>query len=261
LKVLTFNLRFQNEADGPNNWRFRREIAAGVINKSVPHLLGTQEGFRSQPEDLATLLPNHRLCDDHRFWDPDRMYPCIFYKFSEIAIEQSGDFWLSETPHIHGSFSWGSSRPRLATYALCQVLETGQRFFFCDTHLDNLCAEARKRQALVLLEQLKIINSQRLPLIAVGDFNGPPSSPEHAILTGRQTLDGKKGNLKDAWEVLGRPEEGAETYHAFDGIGKSRIDWILVSPEIQVKEVFILHNNFEGRYPSDHFPVGAHLIL
>lgn len=261
MRVLTINLRFENEADGSNNWPYRREMVARVINEFAPHLLGTQEGFRPQSADLASLIPKYHLCDEHRYWDPERMYPCIFYDPEEIAIEESGDFWLSETPYVHGSSSWGSSRPRLATYARCRLVQAEKAFFFCDTHFDNVSAEARKRGALVLIEQLEIINRDKLPLIVVGDFNGPPSSPEHAILTGKKTLDGKKGKLRDAWQVLGYPEEGAETYHAFQGRGVSRIDWILVSSEIEVEEVLILHHTFGGRYPSDHFPVGAVLSL
>ncbi len=262
MRVLTINLRFENEADGPNNWPFRKEMVAQVINRFSPHILGTQEGFRSQAEDLAELIPRYCLRDIHRYWDPGRMYPCIFYNPQEISIKESGDFWLSETPHIHGSLSWGSSHPKLATYAHCEVLETGKKFLFCDAHLDNVSAEARKRGALVLLEQLETINKSELSLIVVGDFNGPPSSPEHGILTGEQTFQGKTGKLRDVWHIMGYPEEEAETYHNFEGIGRSgRIDWILVSREVAVEEATIIRDSFNGRYPSDHFPVGAKLRL
>ena len=44
LRVMTFNLRFENEFDGENHWFNRRDFLVSMILKYRPHLLGTQEG-------------------------------------------------------------------------------------------------------------------------------------------------------------------------------------------------------------------------
>jgi len=35
----------------------------------------------------------------------------------------------------------------------------------------------------------------------------------------------------------------------------------LVSPEIEVKEIEVIKKTFDGRYPSDHFPIIATLEI
>jgi len=59
---------------------------------------------------------------------------------------------------------------------------------------------------------------------------------------------------------LDLPEES--TFHVFTGQGiRGRIDWILVSPEVKIKKVFLIKDKPDGRYPSDHFPVMASLEI
>ncbi|MGB9837121.1 MAG: hypothetical protein ACPLRX_10320, partial [Candidatus Saccharicenans sp.] len=43
LKVMTFNVRFDNPADGPHNWKYRRDAAADLIRSRRVDLVGTQE--------------------------------------------------------------------------------------------------------------------------------------------------------------------------------------------------------------------------
>ena len=38
-----------------------------------------------------------------------------------------------------------------------------------------------------------------------------------------------------------------------------KIDYILTTSDVHVLDAQILHDNAEGRYPSDHFPVTARL--
>ena len=42
---------------------------------------------------------------------------------------------------------------------------------------------------------------------------------------------------------------------------ESRIDYILVSPDIQVLTHRIIDDKFENRYPSDHLPVLSEVVL
>ncbi len=59
----------------------------------------------------------------------------VFYDSKVLAIEESGNFWLSDTPDVPGGISWGNLYPRMVTWALFRRLDDGRRFYFLNTHL------------------------------------------------------------------------------------------------------------------------------
>jgi endonuclease/exonuclease/phosphatase family metal-dependent hydrolase len=249
LNVLTLNLRRESEEDGKNNWPDRVGLVARLIGEVGPHLFGTQEGRRPQIYELLDALSGYGIADHHRDWDPERFYPCIFYRRDALEILASGDRWLSETPEIHASKSWGSAFPRLATWARCRFRDSQTRFFFGCTHMDHLSGEARCGQARVLGDLLEEENPDLLPVILVGDFNDVPGSAPYQTLTSL---------LKDVWLDPPHHDTGEGTWHGFSGKAqKGRLDWILASPDVETRDARILRTSYQGRYPSDHFPVNA----
>ena len=67
---MTFNLRFANPADGPNEWEFRKELVVEVILNHRPDLLGTQEGTVPQLQYLTEHLAGYLPLTAHRQVDP-----------------------------------------------------------------------------------------------------------------------------------------------------------------------------------------------
>jgi endonuclease/exonuclease/phosphatase family metal-dependent hydrolase len=257
LKVMTFNLRYDNPADGENRWDLRKEAVAKVIQDYNPVVFGTQEGWEDQIKTLAKLIPSYRFYLFAPEWNRKRMFPCVWVD-KKIDVLQYNTFWLSPTPNVPFSRAWGSAYPRAATYVMAKIEKTP--FFFVCTHLDNISAKARLNQAVVLYKEIKRLNQDRHPVILVGDFNTSPESDVYAFLTGKKEVDGLKGSFVDVWRALGHPEES--TFHVFTGQGvRGRIDWILVSPEVKIKKVFLIKDKPGGRYPSDHFPVIASLEI
>jgi endonuclease/exonuclease/phosphatase family metal-dependent hydrolase len=52
------------------------------------------------------------------------------------------------------------------------------------------------------------------------------------------------------------------TFNGFKGDRSGeKIDYVFVPAGVKVLEAKILHNNVDGRYPSDHFPVVARVRL
>ncbi len=253
LNVLSLNLRKETEEDGKNNWPDRMSLVVRLISEVMPHLFGTQEGRKPQVYALLDALEGYGIADDHREWDPERFYPCIFYRRDALEILESGDRWLSETPEVHGSKSWGSAFPRLATWARCVSRNSRTDFLFLCTHMDHVSAEARRGQAGVLRDLVREIVGDTLPVILLGDFNDVPGSVPYQTLT---------ASLKDVWLDTHAQDAGEGTWHGFSGKAqKGRLDWILASPDVQTREVRILRTSYQGRYPSDHFPVNAVLEL
>ena len=247
MRVMTFNLRFENDRDGANAWQNRRSLVLEVIRKYRPSILGTQEGMRSQLNYLEKHLKDYHLHAPLRVWDDTCQYPTLFIEKERLEVLGGEEFWLSKTPGVHRSKSWDSAFPRMMSYADLKDRETGRRFSANVTHLDHIGAEARLRQAKIISGW---VHQNAAPVILMGDFNDDPGSPAHGLLAGRDS------GLADSWEVLKRAEgEESFTHHGFTGVPETnRIDWILIARQWMVKDACIVREPYEGRYPSDHFP-------
>jgi endonuclease/exonuclease/phosphatase family metal-dependent hydrolase len=115
--------------------------------------------------------------------------------------------------------------------------------------MDHVSAQARHGQAKELKLLLREENRDALPVIVVGDFNDVPGSAVYQTLT---------SSLEDVWLNIHPHDAGEGTWHGFSGKAqKGRLDWILTSPDVQALNAEILRISYEGRYPSDHFPVEA----
>jgi endonuclease/exonuclease/phosphatase family metal-dependent hydrolase len=246
MRLMTFNLRFATPVDGPNEWEYRKELVVEIILRHSPQLLGTQEGTVPQLEYLAAHLPQYAPLIAHRQIDRTCQYPTIFYRPEAFQALESGEFWLSETPLVHRSKSWESAFPRMVTYGIFQEPGRGLRFYFINTHLDHISAEARFQGARMIREHFF---PRGLPLILAGDFNEPPESPVY-----RQLLE-EGSPLEDSWRAVHKPGIEETSQHNFDGSSRgSRIDWILLSPQFRVRQAFMVKDHQTGRYPSDHYP-------
>ena len=68
-------------------------------------------------------------------------------------------------------------------------------------------------------------------------------------------------HLTNIWQFVENAGDSG-TYHGFKGrIKGRRIDYIFVSDEFEVEEAYVDRTNFDGRYPSDHYPLVAVLRL
>ena len=248
---MTSNIRFENPNDGINNWPNRKDIWSGIINNHKVNILCTQEGRKTQLLDANSCIELD-LIHDHRDWIPERMYPCIFVDKKIFTLIDSGDFWLSETPHLPGSKSFESAFPRLCTWALLKIGDVSFYVFCC--HLDHILDSTRLEQSKVLSEQIVKINSQNFPFVLAGDFNESPNGNV------RSHID-KNLCLIDPVNLHSENDQG--THHRFDGNNKktSRIDWILHSGQFKSNNYLIVKESRNGVYPSDHFPVVTQLTI
>jgi endonuclease/exonuclease/phosphatase family metal-dependent hydrolase len=180
----------------------------------------------------------------------------IFYDTTQVNLEQSSTFWLSETPDIPGSQSWGNDLARIVTWAIFKERSRAHRFVVFNTHY-HWGEPFATRSTELLLYKIEAI-AGALPVIILGDFNVPPTSSIHARFTRPDSLKPDFKPFRDVWESLGQSETVAGTFHNFTGQPEEpRIDWILVSPDFKLLSVQKITFQQAGRYPSDHFPVLA----
>lgn len=246
LRVMTFNVRLPTQVDGDNYWENRKEIAAAAVLSRDPDLFGTQELFKLQGDYLVEQLPEYEWFGISREGNQEGEYMGVFYKASKLRLIESGNFWLSETPEVPGSIAWNMNYKRMVTWAIFEIIGSGQRFRYFNTHFAHRSEddEARMQSAKVIMSRLP----DDLPFLMTGDFNTTPDSEVHALFATR---------LKDAWDTAGVRFGPAQTVHGFTGKASRRIDWILYNAPWSVRSAETVDDNQDGRYPSDHFPVSA----
>jgi len=247
LRVMTFNVRLPVESDGADRWEARRALMAEMVKREHPDLIGTQELFEQQGDDLVARLPQYAWFGRGRRGGGDGdEHMGVFYRKDRLRVLATGDFWLSDTPEVVGSISWGNLYPRMVTWARFQRIADGATFVFYNTHLPYRAEDepARTRGAALILERLRQLPADE-PIILAGDFNTAPDSPTHTLLT---------ATLTDAWLAAPRHHGPPATFHNFTGKADLRIDWILFRG-LQAKSARTVTTHRRGRYPSDHFPV------
>ena len=251
LRVMTFNIRYDNPGDSLNSWQYRKDVAAGVVLEYDVDLLGTQEVLASQLSDLKKRLPQYTAIGVGRADGKEGgEYSAIFYKSGKFKEEKSGVFWLSETPDVAGSKGWDGACERIATWAVLKEKSTGKRLFFINTHLDHVGKVARREGVKLLLERTAI-ESNGLPVIITGDFN---ATPESEVI--RQLLAG--GKYFDTRLIAPSVPEIGGTFHEFGKIPpeqRSIIDYVFVSGGIAVATCEAVPEKRNSIYLSDHQPV------
>jgi endonuclease/exonuclease/phosphatase family metal-dependent hydrolase len=256
LCVMTFNLRYASEKP-PNAWPQRRPVMRECIEKVAPDLFGTQEGLYQQLKDLASDLPHYEWIGLGRDGGSRGEFMAVFYRKERFEPLQYDHFWLSDTPNVIGSSTWGNSNRRMVTWVRFRDRKTHQEFYFFNTHLDHQIQPAREKGAALIRERVDGLQT-RLPVLLVGDFNAAAGANKaYDILV-------KEGGFTDTWNISKeRRGDGIRTFHNFNGPAKGdeRIDWILARGTVMVDAIEIVTYSRDGQYPSDHFPVAAWLRL
>jgi endonuclease/exonuclease/phosphatase family metal-dependent hydrolase len=248
LRVMTFNVRLPLEQDGVNQWRFRRDFAAQVIARAKPDIVGTQELHKAQGDDLLARLPDYAWFGVDRRGGHGDEHMGIFYRHDRFRLVELGNFWLSDTPSVRGSISWGHPFPRMVTWGLFEEASGGRRFYMLNTHFPYRAedGEARLKAARMIRDHIDTL-PPGIPVILTGDFNTEPDSAVHALLT---------ESLTDARDVAPLKTGPEATFHAYSGKGDRRIDWLL-SRGFRAMRVQTLDDRRGPLFPSDHYPVVA----
>ncbi len=254
LRVMTYNIRFDNPADGVHAWPNRKELVASVIRFHKADIIGVQEALEHQIQDLMELLPGYDWVGVGRNEDGGGEFSAILYRSSVVTVKAAQTFWLSESPDEPGSQSWDSSLPRIATWAHFVTSSEERELFVLNTHFDHRGEQSRLESAHLIKEQTsKLANG--LPVIVMGDLNATSEQPPLALLSDTPLPDGR--SLHDGFVHSLQPHHGpASTWTGFTKIeADRRIDYIFASEDLPIHYHAILTDKLEDRYPSDHLPV------
>ena len=261
LTVMSFNIRYGTANDGDNHWNLRREFLFDVMRETDVDLAGLQEALDAQLGELLQVLPQYGLVGVGR--DDGRTrgeYAAILYRRDRFRVSDAGTFWFSDTPEVVASRSWGNRITRICTWARF-VDRDGQAFWHYNVHLDHESQPSRERSATLLAERIAARRAPAEPVIVTGDFNVGEANPALTRLTAPQP--GAPALFVDTFRVRHPDEPRAGTFNGFKfgQTGGDKIDYVLVLPGTDVLDAAIIRTSRNDRYPSDHFPVTARIVL
>jgi len=249
--MATYNLRYDAQGDIGNLWKDRHPHLAQLIRFHDFDIFGTQEGLKHQLEDLRRLLPEYAYIGVGRDDGGEKgEHAAIFYKTELFEVVRQGTFWLAENTEVPNK-GWDAALPRICTWALFRDKRTGFEFFHFNTHFDHVGVNARKQSARLIIRKAEELG-KGVPMIITGDFNVDQHSDSYRVLN-------ESSQVKDAYELAELRYAPSGTFTGFDitKTGDSRIDHIFLSKPFRVVRYGILTDSYQGKVPSDHFPVMA----
>lgn len=250
MKVASFNLRMDTPRDSVNAWPNRKEMVKSLIQYHDFDIIGTQEGFVHQLNDLMEI-PGYEFIGAGR---DDGMqageHSAIIYKTDKFEVLESGNFWLRENPDEPG-LGWDATCcNRIASWGLFKDLKNGIEFYVFNAHFDHQGVMARKESGKLMVKKIKEIAKDK-PVICTGDFNSTPDTEQ---------IKSMSELLQDSYKVSKMPPYGpvgTTNSFVFTAPMKNRIDYVFLSNDFQVSKYAVLTDALNQRYPSDHLPVVA----
>ena len=250
LKVMSYNIRLGSSQDGTNSWSLRYLATEKMLNDQKPDVFGVQEALDYQVAFIEDMCGYESVGVGRENGKKEGEHMSIFWNKKTVSMLKWDTFWLSETPE-KPSMGWDASCFRTATWALMKDKATGNKFYFVNTHLDHVGAEAQKNGLKLIVEKIAQINDDGYPVVLVGDFNMEP---------GNKTM----AEIDVAMQSARNIAEKTDSHDTFNGWGKGKgiIDYIYVSGFSSCPEYQTVTKRYEDRkFISDHYPVFARLIF
>lgn len=253
INIGSFNIQTWNEVY-PYNWSLRKDRVTAVLKEYDYDIIGLQE---------AKEGPMEYMCQDGTFarFGEARMDPCeeydsetcsIFYRKDKFEVLESATFWLSETPELPSSKSWGTSLARICTWGHFLHIPSKKDFYHFNTHLDHISWDARRAQLECIAKRIRPFAETGKPCFLTGDLNMWPERPELKV------LDGLMVSAKEKSETA--PSGPDYTFQAFNLNNPKDflwIDYIYITPNVKVKSFRVADYVVNGLPPADHFPIVA----
>lgn len=267
IRLVTYNVLFNlydHDLDEENRWPQRLPRIVELIEEMKPDVIGVQELYTGQFNDLMPHIENtfaffSRACEDGELNG-------IFYRKDRFDVIDSQVWYMTNTPDV----------PSSETLTMLQLkdLKTGRSIAVFNTHLAFSKIEKRDFQARFIAEHIESF-AQGMPIILTGDLNTFPHRLDleklpfydgdyiHRILTGGVLKDAKDVSILGHVGPISTFSNSSDDGVPFKGTGTPGVflDHIFVSDGIQVLIHAVQAGTVNGHFPSDHLPVLIDFVL
>jgi endonuclease/exonuclease/phosphatase family metal-dependent hydrolase len=255
LKVMTYNIRYDNAGDGENAWPKRKQKWMELVRQHNPDVLCLQEVLASQLDYIAAQLPGYVYAGEGREGERKGEFAPVFVRASLFNIQRSGTEWLSASGE-RLSKGWDAALPRIFTFAELEWKDpSGEKLLVVNTHLDHVGKTAREESVKKILAFISGYESMNIPVLLTGDFNFTDTTAAYTILE-------SDGRLKDAFRFA-QTKKGENTCCGFSAakLPAQRIDFVFFNAKLQPVSYIADTASVNGAYLSDHLPVVAEMKI
>ena len=271
--LASFNIRVPCDTN-EKAWTNRAPLCVKLIKRHGFDLMGVQEATPVQIKDLRDGLPGWNHVGLGREKENKGEATAIFFKTDRFELLGTDTFWLSETPTEPGSKSWDTACTRVCTWAYLRDKKSGKDFYFFNTHLDHISAEARIRGMALILERIKQI-AQGKTVFLTGDMNAvvkdaDVGSRELVKLAGPALTDNPSLNpiflakavLLDSFDITETPHAGpVNTFTGYQNRSIAKIDYVFTTGNVRILSHKTCDDRFDKLHPSDHDAVVVKAVI
>ena len=267
INIMSFNLRYLNKKDLNThlNWHNRKHLCLKVIQNYFPDFIGYQEAKPSQITYLFQNLYIYAYVGRSRSNKEGDEQCGIMYLRNKYICLNYNSFWLSDTPEVIGSNTWGNggNHPRLVTWGKFYSIENEKIIYIFNTHFDHVSPTIRNKSSICLSKKINEIilmdedcyNLEKI-MFLTGDFNCTLKEDAIKHLTNIfKTCCIDKNNYEGTFHNKGIPQNLID-YIFYKSYGKNFNDYNNYKESklecIDYKVDKYTENNL---YPSDHFPI------
>jgi len=205
----------------------------GRVNLTLDWLLDNNSGYAAAAVGPVDQFPSTQP---------------ILYRTDRLEAVDQGWFFFSDTPDVIYARTFNGSYPAFASWAQFRDRDTGAVFRVVNLHTDYASLSNRQQSVALVANRIAPWVEDGEALFVMGDFNARLGSPILQLL----------GDLG----VEYAPVQGS-TFHFNRGLNLfGAIDHIgyVGGPQL-VGGPFVLREQFDGEWPTDHYPVAADFNL
>ena len=253
--AMSFNIKYPASDDlNEKAWDNRKVGVVEMLKTKKPDLVGLQECYISQRSYIIENLPHYDCYGLVKTSGKDSgsgETMSILWNKDKFEKLECGTFWLTEKDITTPNKGWGAANTRNCTWILFKDKETGKKFYHFNTHLDHQVEAAQRGGATLIREQMKAMNTEKLPVILTGDMNVEDKKSEDNFLFGLF-------EMKNARKESGSDDYGV-TCHGYSSTKTQVIDYIFYEG-MEPWYFQTIKGPWAGfTYISDHNPVMSEL--
>lgn len=172
-------------------------------------------------------------------------YNAILYNKTKYKLEDSGTFWLSDTPDVV-SVGWDARTFAICTWAKLTEISSGKQIVIMNTQLDDFGRNAPINSMKLIVEKAGEFGA---PVILAGDFQNTAASKPVSIAT--------DASFENALTVAKTVVKKGGTYHKYeDAAGQSATSHVLVTRGFcGVESYELIDEQVDGGYVSAHWAI------
>lgn len=181
VKLLSFNLRYDITSHDLMALDVRGPHLMEIVKKYDPDSIGFCEATDNWMNWLRKEMPKlgyscvgvGRNSGKTGGTGNGNEHSPVFYKTDKYELLESDTFWLSATPEVAGSKTWGNSITRICTYAILKDKQSGVIYGHFNTHFDHQSEDSRVNAVIVLEAYINeaLKKYGEIGIVVSGDFN------------------------------------------------------------------------------------------